>query len=139
MGHSERDGARFIQVKYFHSGHTTSSSCCSCAISLSRHITKATIYGSHSQTSRCNLLKMIFSLGRKPLLLSFSFLFRLGVCTNHFPLIQAWDCTAALFLTNPTLLGKMSLFYLKCQCQNYLADGKKKQSKTKKTSLALFI
>lgn len=80
-------------------------------------------HGSHSQASRCNLLKMIFSLERKPLLLSFSFLFCLGVFTNHFQL-QAQNYTAAVFLTNPTLPGKMSLFYLKCQCQNYLAVGK---------------
>lgn len=44
-GHSERDGERFItvQVKYFHADHTTSSSSCSSAISLSLHITKETI------------------------------------------------------------------------------------------------
>lgn len=94
-------------------------------------------HGSHSQASRCNLLKMICSLEREPLLLSFSFLFCLGVFTSHFHL-QVQNYTAAVFLTNPTLPGKMSLFYLKCQCQNYLVVGKNR-AKLKKTSLALFI
>lgn len=80
---------------------------------------------------------MICSLEREPLLLSFSFLFCLGVFTSHFHL-QVQNYTAAVFLTNPTLPGKMSLFYLKCQCQNYLAVGKNR-AKLKKTSLALFI
>lgn len=125
-GHTERDGERFItvQVKYFHSGRTTPSSSSSSAISSHCTSQKHQSHGSHSQASRCNLLKMIVSLGRKPLLLSFSFLFCLGVSTNHYPLIQARNSAAAVFLTNPTLLGKMSLSYLKCQCQNYLADGK---------------
>lgn len=77
---------------------------------------------------------MICSLEREPLLLSFSFLFCLGVFTSHFHL-QVQNYTAAVF---PTLPGKMSLFYLKCQCQNYLAVGKNR-AKLKKTSLALFI
>lgn len=138
-GHSKRDGERFItvQVKYFHSGHTTSSSSCPSEISLSLHITKETISGItftgfQMQPSENDMQS------RKKALTSQLLFSVLPWCVHESLPIASPElyCSSLSYKSNSAWKDE---FVLSQMPMSKLLSIWKNQSKTKKTSLALFI